>query len=349
LTFESTIFVNNGISKITGINIDAAFTIKNWLDVIHKDDHELFEKALFNTDSEHSAICKFRIIDLKTAKERIIKGKISKYDKDSYIGLFRDITEETRKNEIREMLEKALYDSKDVVWYSRLEPTYEILYISKSVSELFGYPPEVFYNNKDFWYNNCCHPDDVNELIDYRDSMEWPSKKEHRIVRKDGQVRWIETSVTPKKVRGEQCVFYVDRDITERKKAEKDRELLEELMKDSPYIFWVCETAPKSKNIFVSESVKDIYGYEATDFINKEDFWINNCVHKDDIEKCKNAFFINNDKINKLRCRIVRPDGNIRHVETTLINKRENYISYVEKDVTDEVISAERSETDITD
>jgi PAS domain S-box-containing protein len=339
-----TIFINNGIQKITGMSLEIAFVFKNWLNIVHWDDQELFEKALFIADSSKTAIYKFRIIDKVNDQERIIRVKVFQYEKDSYIGLFRDITEEVRENEIKEMLEQALYSTKDVVWYSRLEPTYKILYISQSVSELFGYPPEVFYNDKDFWYKNCCHPDDVEELLNYRDDMRWPSKKEHRIIRKDGQVRWIETSVTPKKVRGKQCVFYIDRDITERKEAEKDRELLEELMKDSPYIFWVCESAPKSKTIFVSDSVKDIYGYETSDFINKYDFWINNCVHEDDIEKCRNAFFYNNDEINKLRCRIVRPDGTIRHVETTIINKKENYIAYVEKDVTDEIREAEEAE-----
>ena len=339
------VFINNGIKKITGINIKDTFTIRSFLNVVHKDDHALFTNALFNADSENRSYYEFRIINRMTNKESILRGKIFQYEKDSYIGLFRDITDEIRKNEIREMLEQALYNSKDVVWYSRLEPAYKVIYISKSVFELFGYPPETFYNDKDFWYNNCCHPDDVEELVNYRDDMRWPSKKEHRIIRKDGQVRWIETSVTPKKVRGKQCVFYIDRDITERKKAEKDRELLEELMKDSPYIFWVCESAPSSRNIFVSDSIKDIYGYEASDFLDKYDFWISNCVHKDDREKCRDAFFVNNDKINKLRCRIVRPDGSIRHVETTIINRRENYIAYVEKDITHEVNKAEEIES----
>jgi PAS domain S-box-containing protein len=340
-----TLFLNSGIKNITGLNLDEASFLKNWFDVIHKTDHKLFKEALCDTNTINSNFYNFRIKNNKTEKERIIRGKISQYDNDHYIGLFRDITEETRKNEIREMLEKALYDSKDVVWYSRVEPTYKILYISKSVLELSGYPPEAFYNNEDFWYNNCCHPDDVAELIKYRKGRNWPNKKEHRIIRKDGQVRWIETSITPKKVRNQQYVFYVDRDITERKKAEKDRVLLERLIKNSPYIFWICESAPKSKNIFVSESVKNIYGYDVADFINKKDFWIKNCVHKDDIEKCKNAFFVNNDKINNLRCRIVRPDGTIRHVETTLINQRKKYIAYVEKDITDEFEKAEKNET----
>jgi PAS domain S-box-containing protein len=338
-------FINKGIEKLSGIIVEDALKGNVLRNQIHIDDRLFFNRALYEAATDNYAKSEIRIINKITGNVKILRAKIFQYEKNSYIGLFRDITAETRKNEIREMLEEALYNSKDVVWYSQLEPEYKILYISKSVTELFGHPPEAFYNDKDFWYKHACHPDDVEELIKYRDSMEWPSKKEHRIVRKDGQVRWIETSVTPKKIRGNQYVFYIDRDITERKKAEKDRELLEELMKDSPYIFWVCESAPKSKNIFVSESVKDIYGYEASDFVNKEDFWINNCVHKDDIEKCKNAFFINNDKINKLRCRIVRPDGSIRHVETTLINKRENYIAYVEKDITYEIKEAEQTDS----
>lgn len=104
-----------------------------------------------------------------------------------------------------------------VVWDERLE-------------EIFGYAAGTFPGTYDAWLE-ALHPDDREHVlgsVQQAVALQSRNRMEHRIVRRDGQVRWIESHSQPVladdgSVRGTiGCV----RDITEMKRAELERQRL---------------------------------------------------------------------------------------------------------------------------
>ena len=126
-------------------------------------------------------------------------------------------------------------------------------------------------------------------------------------------------------------------DITDRKKAEEIRTLLETALNNSLHVVWLQYVSPKYKLFYISESVMSLYGYPAEEFLNKKDFWYNVCVHPKDKELLERDWIYGKTETPRKRVfRIIRPDGEIRWIESFLVNSNiDNYIAFVEKDVTE--------------
>ena len=97
-----------------------------------------------------------------------------------------------------------------------------ILYISPSVGEIFGYPPE--YLKASMW-GSCVHGDDLDKLEEFYSrslSGERGSIKEYRVLTKSGETRWVSHSWTPLLKDGEvRVVVSAINDVTWRKKTEE--------------------------------------------------------------------------------------------------------------------------------
>ena len=139
-----------------------------------------------------------------------------------------DITKRKKNEEIRQLLENTLNNSLDVIWLREPPPSNKLIYVSESVASICGYPAKVFLDNKDFWQNECVHSDDRIQQIEYRDSKSWPHIRKYRIIKPDGEIRWIESSIFYKNFIDQKCVGCIDRDITEQiidNKKQKQNEL----------------------------------------------------------------------------------------------------------------------------
>ena len=125
-------------------------------------------------------------------------------------------------------------------------------------------------------------------------------------------------------------------DITERKKAEEIRSLLEGALNNSSHTVWLQYVSPKYKLFYITDSVFSLYGYPAEKFINEKDFWYNICVHPDDKKLLDKDWIYGKTKKPKRVFRIVKSNGEIRWIESFLVNTNiDNYIAFVEKDVTE--------------
>lgn len=104
-------------------------------------------------------------------------------------------------------------------------------YVSPSCKRISGYDPEVFYDNADIFLE-MVHPDDRKRMGEHITSClvtgREPCQIEFRIVRPDGEERWIEHFC--RAVYDEGGLFLGsranNRDITERKRIEAEREAL---------------------------------------------------------------------------------------------------------------------------
>ncbi|MDH4161613.1 MAG: PAS domain S-box protein [Nitrospirota bacterium] len=93
-----------------------------------------------------------------------------------------------------------------------------------------GYTSEDYAADSNLWYR-MVHPDDRDRVLDQAKNIlagEAPPALEHRIVHKDGTIRWVKNTPVPHRDAAGSLVAYdgLISDITERRKAEMEREKL---------------------------------------------------------------------------------------------------------------------------
>ncbi len=153
---------------------------------------------------------------------------IMKTDKETfYTGIIRDISERKKsevllKNMVNNM-NTLLFNIKDG-FFSADVLNNSLIFLSKSHEDIYGYSQKDFFDNPNLWFE-VIHPDDkkmIQEKMLLLANGE-TTYDEHRIIRKDGKIVWVEGKVTPlldengKLIRLDGLVS----DISKRKKAER--------------------------------------------------------------------------------------------------------------------------------
>ena len=115
--------------------------------------------------------------------------------------------------------------------------SHRILYISPAYAEIWGRSCESAYANPESW-TEAIHPDDRASIYEkYKQGMSAGTFEfEYRIVRPDGSMRWIEARGFPVRDAAGRMVRIasVAEDITERKRAEVQRDRFVALVEASP-------------------------------------------------------------------------------------------------------------------
>ncbi|MTV50663.1 PAS domain S-box protein [Heliobacillus mobilis] len=114
---------------------------------------------------------------------------------------FSDITEQRiieNKLKATEQQLKGIFDSLDLVFWSMDPLSSRVLQISPACEKIYGYPPEAFIENPQLWFD-CIHPDDIHngEKANSNVLGGAPVYTENRIIRRDGEVRWIRVHIIP--------------------------------------------------------------------------------------------------------------------------------------------------------
>jgi PAS domain S-box-containing protein len=111
------------------------------------------------------------------------------------------------------------------IYRCRGDEALSLEFFSDEIEKLTGYPLDYFMKNKEYGYSNIVHIDDVNRLRNtIRQAVAEKEKFEieYRIIKKDGEVRWVYESGQGIYDDGDK-VSYVDGcifDITRRKNTE---------------------------------------------------------------------------------------------------------------------------------
>lgn len=87
-------------------------------------------------------------------------------------------------------LERLLYTLQDVAWL--MSPEGKTLYMSSYAETLYGYAPQAFYEDDELW-RRVIYPADREAVQTYWDKLHEVGQLniEYRIVRPDGEVRWL--------------------------------------------------------------------------------------------------------------------------------------------------------------
>lgn len=216
---QETIFVNSQLAKMLGYSVAEILERPIGSFIISKPSLALGDRTSYDL--------KLRRRDGQELWVMVSKSPF--YDGfDQYTGelaMVSDITE-------RKLMEQALYESEqrlegilgsiqDVVWSASAQ-TLDILYLNSATERVYGRPLQDFYEHPRLWIE-LVHPED-QALIDChlkRLLARSQDELEYRIVRPDGEVRWVLRRV---RVVKDECDYPlrldgIDSDITERKRA----------------------------------------------------------------------------------------------------------------------------------
>lgn len=201
-----------------------------------------------------------------------------------------DLTEVTHTSQALEesnaKLTMILDNVTDAIYRFRVYPSREFEYdfFSPSCQKVFGFSPEEMLQDKFLWMNHI-YADDRTKVLEeaYSKIFEGqPAVLEYRFHRKDGELRWLSGTLSPKFDAAQQCwlVVGVTRDITERKdiemalaQSEEQYRTLVSSSKDGVYL------VQEMKFVFVNDALlrmlgrthKEVVGSDVLTVIAPED------------------------------------------------------------------------------
>ena len=145
-----------------------------------------------------------------------------------------DITDRKKaEDKIRfeaERLNRVMENDQDLTMLTNTDGV--ILYVNSALKQITGYDKDEFVN-KNPWI---VHPEDSDRANEIFNSVLHGKNTEfeHRIITKDGRTKWVIHAVSPILKEGKVVeLVSTIKDITERKKAEVEREIIAEFLKIS--------------------------------------------------------------------------------------------------------------------
>ncbi len=136
--------------------------------------------------------------------------------------IYQSVLQELRRSEkrFREIAENI----RDV-FYIVCPNNGQILYLSPAYEQIWGKPCQAVYENPDAWINRI-HPQDKPKILKHiaKNDVSLEFKEEYRIIRPDGEIRWIWDRAFPVYQQNGILDYYVGiaEDITEYKLAEQE-------------------------------------------------------------------------------------------------------------------------------
>ncbi|MCF6405041.1 PAS domain-containing protein [Chitinophaga filiformis] len=181
---------------------------------------------------------------------------------------------------------RKLFDVMEDVFFSvNMEQQQQrILQMSPSCVQLYGYSTGEFFNDPDLWFS-VIYEDDKEAVLENNKRLGKgeSSQVEYRIRRKDGELRWVESRITPTLGHEGQLVRLdgIVTDVTRRKEAElavenselKFRSLLEN-SNDA-----ITVTSEELRFLFVTQSLSRMIGYSVEEITGTSVF---DFIHPDD-------------------------------------------------------------------
>lgn len=165
----------------------------------------------------------------------------------------------------------------DVV-YRMVLPEFRYDYVSPQSKELIGYDPEEFYRSP-LLMRRIIHPDFIKEFIAHWRSLlkgDAPDYYEIKIIKKDGEVRWVQQkNLIIKNESGKAVAIEgIVTDITERKVTEEalinSEAQKNAILNNLPHLAWLKDY--EGKYLSVNESFANSVGKAAEEIIGKTDY-----------------------------------------------------------------------------
>ena len=271
-------------------------------DYKHKDNMNSINGNI-SDDGTSTIVNQYRIIDaagnIKWIEESIFKKKY--LNKDCLCFIERDITEQYQAREIHqlitELFEKSEYYN---IWLLKMihlqcEPYFQKQYIytsaNSTIEKRYGYTKDAFSEDPMLWHK-MLHPLDRDRIeAEIRDEQ-YPKTLRYRIVRPDGNIRWIEDYLISVSKDNNTYILGISKDLSDEMSNDaREFQLLVDTLKmltaESSDIFWIKTF--KMHYLLLEGSVEKILEIPKDSLLNSIDPFMDK-VHPDDIEKLKNIY-----------------------------------------------------------
>ncbi|MGZ3695071.1 MAG: PAS domain-containing sensor histidine kinase [Bdellovibrionota bacterium] len=218
----------------------------------------------------------------------------------------------------KEHFSKILENVNDVVWsYSTIEQ--KLIFLNTAATRnLYHRESSEFLATPELWYS-VVHPDDIAQVRHIIERLRFgPTEDYYRILRPDGEMRWVHSRSWPTKNALGEPVRYegINRDVTESKMAEivlrESEAHLQLVMKAGRVGNWEVDLA--TSKAYWSDIFRDICGVKPDYPATLESFQL--LIHPDDRERALNDFNgITLGRAEHSPFRILRPDGELRWLD----------------------------------
>ena len=236
-----------------------------------------------------------------------------------FLGIIRDVSEQTHlETEFREREERfrqLAENIEEVVWMTDPDKR-DLFYANPAYEEIWGQPVDTLYDDPTSFLD-AVHPEDrerVEAALDTQGTDAYD--EEYRIVRPDGDLRWVRDRAVP--VRNDAGEVYrvvgVASDITELKERERQllraRDLLEQAERTADVGGWEIDT--DTTEVFWTANLFDILGVEDDEEPPLEEAL--DLYHEDDrpvVEQAVEGALESGEPFD-VEARLQRPDGETR-------------------------------------
>ncbi|RDI72412.1 PAS domain S-box protein [Halopelagius longus] len=221
---------NRSVCEVTGYS-DAEIASMHALDVFAEDQQETIANAIAevletgSTQEEAEILTK----DGERVPYEFVASKLDDPDGDPVVvGVGRDITRQKERERALEESEakfRMLTENlEEMVWIS--DPgTRDVLYLNPAYEEIYGRDREPIYDDP-ATFLEAVHPEDRRRVeTAYDEIPEEGIDEEFRIVRPDGEIRWLDARAGVVRNEGEERIVGIAEDVTER--VERERKLEE--------------------------------------------------------------------------------------------------------------------------
>jgi PAS domain S-box-containing protein len=230
----------------------------------------------------------------------------------------RDIRErqeaENRLRASEQKLHNILSSLQDVVWSANPE-TGQITYINDVVERIYGYTAAEFYQHPTLWLD-AVHPDDFDRVREYNQVLfaEGSKELEYRIIRPDGQVRWLRDRAYLIRDRDSNVISLngIATDITARKEVEnrlrESEQRYQTLAETSPN--GVYYTDANGDCLYINQTWVEITGL-SLDRANGKGW--GNALHPDDRDRVFEEWYqaTQDGRPFRTECRFIKPNGDV--------------------------------------
>ncbi|GAB4235739.1 MAG: hypothetical protein Kow00121_63210 [Elainellaceae cyanobacterium] len=200
--------------------------------------------------------------------------------------------------------------------------TGQYLYISPAYEKLWGRSCESLYQNPHSWLDQV-HPQDregVLRVINHSSSSS-QVRFEYRIIRSEGEVRWIASEfLTIHDEDGNLLrIVGLAEDITDRKQAEvalrESEERFQEIAQTLNQVSYVV-SVPTGQYLYISPAYEKLWGYSCESLYEDPKSWLSQ-IHPEDLEYVLWGFnrLLSGDSV-RLEYRIFCASGEVRWVES---------------------------------
>ncbi|MGM3306910.1 PAS domain-containing sensor histidine kinase [Anabaena sp. WFMT] len=297
-----------------------------WSRYVHPDDCKRVIKCVedYLTQKAPRYYSEYRLRHQDGSYKWVESQAIAQWDEQGHplrlVGSIADITERKQTEQaLRESEAKfrELAENIHEVFHINSADLSQVLYISPGYEQIWRRSCQSLYQNPNSW-SESIHPDDCDRILAACERLIQgePLEEEYRIVRPQGEIRWIFARVFP--IYSQSGIILrhagIAADITERKLAEitvqQSEERYRSLVEATAQVIWITDshgqfiTPQESWEAFTGQSFPEYQGWS----------W-QYAIHPEDRERTKQVWSkaLDNSELYENECRIQSKNGEYRY------------------------------------